>query len=122
MDFTLERKVSVVSYLTTLIEGPELTEAWPFNFPTPWPQVIGSHWVYVLKDADGRVCYVGETHHLRTRLKRHGQTKEFVSWFAYRAVTRCTGRLGDCDPAQALESLLIELLDPYLYNDGRRRA
>jgi hypothetical protein len=89
-----------------------LAQAWPSDPYRGNPP--RGHFVYILWDADGACCYVGETKSLRSRLIQHGRNKAFTSWTAY--------RMRDRAQAQSFEAAAFERLRPYLFSDGSRRC
>lgn len=96
----------------TLWENGDISGMWPCTFPLNWREAWG-HFVYILRDAEGRVAYVGQTGSLVGRLKDHGRNKVFAEWLAI------PSRRGE---ALALEARLIDQLKPYLFNDGTVRS
>lgn len=89
-----------------LVNGGHLLGDWPCTMPT---NIARGSYVYVLMDARDRVCYVGTTTGLRSRLTRHGRNKPFTWWIAY-----SVNGWGF-----AVEARVIALTRPYVGNDGR---
>lgn len=91
-----------------------LSGAWPYTFPYgEKSRPFWGHWVYLLYDDEGKVCYIGESGSLRDRLNQHGRNKNFVRWEA----VSC-----DCAAeARYYESELTRIHRPYLRSDGTRR-
>jgi hypothetical protein len=83
---------------------------WSGPFPlSPWEPAPpgGTSVVYSLYDATGRRCYIGSSHSLRARLKRHASGgKQFTRWEAIPCETRRA--------AFKLEDKMIARHRPYL--------